>query len=422
MCHRRPILPAAVRPLACLLLALGPATAALAQASPYYVGASQTLTHESNLLRLTNAQQVPAGLSKSDTVSSTALLAGFDQSISRQRVFGNATLRMNRLANNSVYDNEGFALGAGVDWATVDHLSGRLSANADRKLATFNAEELGLVTKKNVEDTRQLEASVRLGVVTRYTLEATASHRSVSFSAAEYQTREFRQDSGSLGLQYRPSSATRYGAALRYTQGKYPKFRALAGGGFEADRYQRQDLDLTAALSPSAVSSFDGRLSLGRTDYDVATQRDFSGVTGALGWLWRPTGKIRLNTRLTRDTGQDSYFIDRGFFDGTIDYSRITTALRTRADYELSAKVSLNAMLGVSRRSLVRTLPVGLGVPTSTSGSDHATSLALGARWAPTRSIQLGCDASSERRRGASALSGDLDTSSFGCFGQIVLQ
>ncbi|MDP3083155.1 MAG: hypothetical protein Q8N44_05620 [Rubrivivax sp.] len=418
MNRRHLALPAA----AASLFALGLSSAALAETSPYYIGASQTLTHESNLLRLSKTQAAPAGFSKSDTVSSTALLAGFDQPISRQRVFGNVTLRANRLSHNSVYDNEGHALSAGIDWATVANLSGRVSASANRNLARFNAEELGLVTKKNVEDTRQFEAVARLGVVTRYTLEASASHRSVSYSAAEYASREFRQDSGSLGLQYRPSSATRYGAALRLSHGQYPQFRPLFGGGFEADRYDRRDIDFTASVAPSAVSSFEGRLSLGKTDYEIANQRDFSGVTGAFAWNWRPTGKVRFNTRLSRDIGQDSYFIDRGFFDGTIDYSRVTTALRARADYDWSAKVSFNAVLGLAHRSLVRTLPTGLGVPTSASGTDRGTTLTLGARWTPTRTTVIGCDASSDERRGNSTLSANLSASSLGCYGQITLQ
>ena len=57
-----------------------------AQANPWYIGAAQTLTHESNLYRLADGQTTPDGVSKSDLVSSTALLAGLDQTISRQRL------------------------------------------------------------------------------------------------------------------------------------------------------------------------------------------------------------------------------------------------------------------------------------------------------------------------------------------------
>ena len=47
--------------------------------NPYYIGLSETLAHDSNIYR------IPGG--PGDSYSSTALLGGFDQSISRQRLY-----------------------------------------------------------------------------------------------------------------------------------------------------------------------------------------------------------------------------------------------------------------------------------------------------------------------------------------------
>ena len=49
--------------------------------------------------------------------------------------------------------------------------------------------------------------------------------------------------------------------------------------------------------------------------------------------------------------------------------------------------------------------------------------LSLGARWLPTRSIQVGCNVSAENRSSSNTnLSVGLSGNSFSCYGQFVLQ
>ena len=176
----------ASRRLAAALTTLA-AGAAMAQSSPYYLGVAQSLGYESNLYRVGDDQTLPAGYSKSDTVSGTSLVGGVDQTIGRQRVYGSANVRANRYANNKALDNESYGLNLALDWATVGRLSGTLSAAADQNLAQFNNRAAGGVeTRKNVVRTNQVDARVRLGVVTKYTLEASLGHRNRSYSAPEY--------------------------------------------------------------------------------------------------------------------------------------------------------------------------------------------------------------------------------------------
>lgn len=419
MTDRRPSL------LYCLALAAGLtplAATAQDEGSPYYVGVSQTVTRYSNLLRLADGQTAPAGFKKSDTVSSTALVAGLDQPISRQRLYGNVVLRDNRMSNNEIYDSQGYSLSAGLDWETVGNLSGSLKAAADRNLASFDSEGLGLVRTRNLQTTQQFDAVARVGVVTALTGEVTLGMRKVDYSADAYRSREFRQNDASVGVRYRPTAASSFGVALRGTEGRYPKFRDLGDSTFQEDRFDSLDLDLTASLAPSAISSFAVRLSLGRTEYDTATQRDFSGVTGRASWTWRPTGKLRFLTELTRAPDQDSYFLASAISDATLDFSRVTTALRLRADYAMSAKIALNASARLADRDIVRTLPVLPGLSSEVSGTERSARLALGATWNPIRSVRVGCDVSREQRRGDAPLSSDLGASTFGCSGQFTLQ
>ena len=95
---------------------------------------------------------------------------------------------------------------------------------------------------------------------------------------------------------------------------------------------------MRGALQPTGSSDLDARLGLGRTRYDSATTRNVSGLFGSLAWTWRPTGRLRLQTRWSRDPSQDSYFLDNFFSRGTLSYDRVATTLQVRADLALSGK------------------------------------------------------------------------------------
>jgi len=395
---------------------------ACAQSSPYYVGAAQSLGYESNLLRLVTDQPTPAGFSKSDTVAVTSLLAGIDQPVGRQRLYGNVALRATRYSRNEVYDNEGYTLTGGLDWSTIERVSGSLSASANRALSSFSTTEVGLLKSKNMETMERLDATVRVGLVTQYSFEASLGYRNVDNSLEDpnVQARNYRQTGGSAGLRWRPSSASNFGVGLRVANGEYPRF-AYVGSTYQSDRYTRRDIDFTAHLEPSAISSFDARLSYGDTEYDQSRQRDYSGITGSASWTWQPTGKVRLNTRLSRDTGRDSYALAGFDAPGSWYSSRVVTSLRVKADYELSAKVGLYAAAQYADHDLVSTLLTSDGQVPDATGREREFVLTFGGRWAPTRNTLLGCDIGAESRTG-SGIGSDLKASRFSCYGQITLQ
>ena len=425
---------AAAAGLAALLPALlaglhcGPAAA---QVSPYYVGVSQYLGYNSNIYRLGDQQALPANdnAHKSDLVSATSLVAGIDQSFGRQRVYGSGTLGTNRYQHNSNLNGETYNLNLGLDWATINRLSGTLSASATQNLAQFNAalDKNGKVlTAKNLTNTEQVNTRVALGVVTRYTAEASLGWRRQRYSAAAYDSLEFDEHNGSLGLRYRPSDLLQLGAALRLTQASYPRFSALANGGFEPDKLKREDIDFTGQWQTSGASTVTARLSPTRTRYERNTATNFSGFTGSAGWVWAVTGKTRLSTTLSRDTAQSAQAASLGVLGNRVsDYGQITNALQLRADHELTGKISLNTTLTYANRSLNSNLTFS-GLPLlnqAERGSDNDVNLALGARWAPTRGSQVGCDISTERRSTTNTrLSLPLSAALFSCYGQLTLQ
>jgi Putative beta-barrel porin 2 len=408
------------------LLALAAACVAggaWAQASPYYVGISQALTMESNLGRLADGAQPPANSllkKRSDTISSTTLIAGFDQPVSRQRFRGNLRLSANRFANSSDLNNQGYAASLGWDWETVNRLSGVAEVSSQQNLRKFDPNETSLVatTAKNLETVNQVNLMARIGGPTRFTGQLGLLWREVNYSSAAYNQAEYDQTTLSAGLYYKASGSLLLGTALRTGTTHYNR----AG-----DNRRRNDLDLTVDYLPSGdLTKAYARVSYTSVSADLAGVNDFRGLSGEARVNWRVTGKTTLTGRLVHDTGQDSAFqsTSTGTTLSSADYSRTTTTLFMGAEHALTAKIQLNAGLTFTHRNLNDSQYSLFAGNQFFDGNDQTTGLTLGARWRPTRAVQLGCDAGHERRTSSGGVRGSTPYSSntFTCFGQFTLE
>lgn len=402
------------------------AMAAGAQSSPWYVGAALGLTHDSNVYRLPDSlpasQSGLAGLVRADRITTATLLAGLDQPFGRQHAYGSLSLRDSRFAHNKALDNDGYALKLGLDWSTIERLSGQLNLQANRDLAFANPDNgVPTLLARNIARSLQWDGSLRYGLVSRWQAESTFGHRTLDYSAPAYQSRAYRENWLSIGLRFRPSGALGLGLALRENRGSFPQYSTLDAGGFAADDYKRQDIDLTADWIATGASSFNARLSTGRLRHSQAAQRNYSGATGELRWQWRPTGKLLVTSTLAREAGQE-FGAGGSFFVTASDLSRSVNALRTQVDWSASAKVSLVLGASSSQRALVDTQSTIFGQDLVLDGRDRSTSLWLGARWRPLRSTVLSCDFSQERRSSDGRLSSAFSARVFGCAAQMTLQ
>ena len=408
---------------ALLVLACG-SPAALAETGPWYVGVAERLSHESNLYRV-DTDTALGRLSRSDTVASTSLVAGLDQPFGRQRLFGSATLSANRYRNNDYLNDNSYALTGGLDWSSIERLSGNVNAVASRHQRSFSVDSSpGLPeTRKNNESIEQLDTTFRVGEVTRLTGEATLGQRRVAYSAAEYAGSQYRQNRGSLGLRLRPGIAT-FGAALSLADSRYEASPVRAATGQAPEQVRRRSLDLSVNWPASGASTVYARLSPTRVTYREFTQRDFSGLTGALRWNWVPTGKLSFDTRFVHDISQDSNFETFGgpAIAGTSNTGRTSTELRITMGYEMTAKIGLTVALGSTHRRLEQTAKLaGLSVVTG-AGSDDTNTLLIGLRWLPQRSLQLGCSAAREQRSATGRLTRPYRANTLNCYGQFTLQ
>jgi len=412
-----------------LAVGLSASSATLAQSSPYYLGATQTFGTNSNVRNVADGQ--PA---ERDNFSTTALTAGISQPFGRQRFFLDAGARHTRFNDASDLNNTGYDARVGLDWATIERLSGSLAFGSTQNLARLNPGNAPQATSRNLERTNSVDARFALGGEGRLGLEANVGHRRVDYSAPEFISREYEQNTAGAGIRYRPGAVLILRTGLQGQDTKYPRYFEVAPDQFEADRAKRRDLYVGAEWAPSPISALVTRISYSRVEYDRATATDFSGLTGTLSWLWRPTGKLQFTTTAARETGQEVGFaIARSSATATpptdpstpttpatsttasaSDYSRVTNSLGLRAVYELTAKVRMDAGVGVARRDLTD--------QAGNSGTDRTTNYSIGALWTPTRVLGFGCAATRGVRSSATVLSSDTHGNTFSCFGQLSLR
>jgi hypothetical protein len=383
--------------------------AAWGQASPYVIGASQSISHDSNITHLpddlTNVPALPK--SKTDWISSTALFGGIDQPFGRQRAFANLSVRNNNYRYND-FDNIAYGLAAGLIWSTIERVSGTVKFNSNRTLADFDVGQTGApVVEKNIERTHQFDATVSVGGVTDVTFDGGYRHQAQRFTKVG---NRLSQDQLSIGARHRLGGELTLGAGLRFTSGRYSDLD---------DAFHGRSLDLSADWVPSPISTVSTRLGYGKTDHGQDTAQDFSGFTGSLAWDWKPTAKVGLVTNVSRATGNESSFgrvVDKNdeIVGAQSDRSRLTSTLGLNATYEATSKILVNAGYMLVSRRLSRTLP-------AENASDRLNSYHFGVRFLPTRTIELGCNLGRESRStdAVSSLTYSYSATTVGCSGQI---
>jgi hypothetical protein len=397
--------------------------AAWAQSSPYYIGVRQAFSHNSNLFKTSDSTKV------GDKYSSTSLLGGVDQKLGRQRLFLDASVQTDRYEDVTLLNNVSYNANLGVNWETVGNLSGTVKYTANRGLADYGGPDSPQIQDKNIRDTRQFLADTRLGLTRRVALQAAYEHRSLDYSAAAYLNQQYTQDVGSIGLRYGLPELLVWGIGYRYTKTNTPNFLINPGAQNPEDDAKRDDIDLTVSWIPSSLSTINARISSSRERHSQSTAGDVSGVTGALGWNYRPTGRLQLDASVIRDTGKETTFASLGGTppaeNGTpttptpnspataVDNDRLTNAVRLGLGYELTGKIRMRAGGGYSKTS-----------SDSTTGTDSAnTSYSLGINYDATRAISLACSYTREKQTSTfNGFDTDYKVNLTSCYAQLVLR
>ena len=370
-------------------LAACAAVAANAETSPYYIGAQQGFTSDSNITRVSESTGP-----RSDVISSTGLFGGFDQPIGRQRLSGNLSTNLNRYRHNSQLNNTDVQGLLRLDWSTINHLSGELQATRAQDLYHPDTDSASIADQKIILRRSDAFFQARLGVVTEWTLEAGVAGSTSRYSAEALRNSDVDQASYNVGVRFRPSDLIDLGLKGRHADIKYP--HALSSSGAEVNnKLKREDVDLTAAWSPTGNSTLRARLSHSKWDYSLASYRDSVTTTGALSYDWHPAGRTALTLSLLRDSDVGNSSFENPLVSSVSTATKIATTAKLDLRYELTGKIRLGSHLQYARRNLDNSLTETVKGSTTdlpSQAEDRTSTVGLSVSYAATRSVSLSCN------------------------------
>jgi len=391
-----------------------PCQAAEPEASPYSATAAIGATRDDNLFR------APPGQEQGDRYVTSSLAADADQRWGRQRLQARALVSNNRYRLHDELDNTGYS--GRLAWAgsTEGDISWTLSQEAARQLASYVTVLDPGFQGANTQTINQTQAGLQLGLQAEWVAGGTLSRRRVDHSALAFERDRVRLDTAGLSLQWNPLGPLSASVGPRWSRGRVP----LASDGVDRS-FRRSDIDFGVSWVVTGQSTLHARLSGTRQRPDQAGQANFNGATGQLDGQWTVSGRTRLSLALSRDTGSETaFFASPGpgqALGGSGDDSQLTTALAAHVEHDLTGKISLDADLQFAHRALALNSQAG-GNAVALSGSDTSTLARLGLRYAPTRSVTLGCDATRERRSTSGGLSAAYRVNVLACNAGLTLR
>lgn len=358
---------------------------AQAETGPWYVGASQGFTHDSNVFRVPDAQ--------SDTISTTGVFGGLDLPISRQRLRADLAANWNRYSDHKELNHTDGRAGLRLDWETVHHLSGDLQLSHRRSLFT-DYQQQSLAQQKTIATNTNAQFNARLGVVTAWTVEAGVFGDRSRYEGSSLSSSDVDYDGYRAAVRYNPSSLLSLGLGGRHSNGEYPNAPAIG-------EFDRDDIDLLADWRPTGTSTLSARVSRSKLDYANVSGRSQKITTGSLRYLWQPGGRLALNATLRRDNNAGAYHFDtltlvgQQFTPdvGTFADTRVSTITGVGGTYELTGKIKLAFDYLHTERDLDNRLSAQLldPAPPPTSASDRTNRASLNATWDATRWLRVGC-------------------------------
>jgi hypothetical protein len=352
-------------------------TETASERSHTYIGVSQAFSHDSNVYRTSTNES-------KETISVTGVLAGIDQPIGRQRIYGDVAAQINRYQNNDVLNNKSYAINAGLDWQTIEFLSGTLHYSTRNSLADFG--ELNGSTAASDQITQQFLANVRLGLTSKLSFDTSYEYRDFKYKNDLYADRNYNQHTVGGGFHWGRADQLVFGLGYRATKSRTPEFQDTPP--FE-DELDRRDIDFTTTWAPTGFSSISARISSTKETHSLDSVGERSGWTGAFSWDYKPTAKLGFVAAIVRDSGAEATFIGMAP-DGTkplrVDQSTLSTTSQLRASYAMTSKISLNGDVHYRKGKLA-------GGTQETVGA-----YMLGITYEPLRSVLLGCNVDYENR------------------------
>lgn len=387
--------------LACPLVLGVMSGSAHADLSPYSFTASETIEHDSNLFRTDASTGVAE---RAAWLSVTEFRAALDQELGREKLVGALAFDLNRYEGKglSSLNSNGYQGNLELDWSTIGDLSGAFGADSSRRQYFYGLNGPTVSTSRNLQTDNHVFARAQVGGMGRWTVQGGVDANERKYSLESFNVNEERQWGANGGVHYSTSPDLSFGVTTRYTHGTYPNLLLLNG---DHDEFSLRSVNLDTNWQASGNSSLQAEVGYSSNHDSGESDRNF--VNGSLTWNWTPPSHFSVTVNLARDSNSDTGTAPggAGTTSGVLGRSINDTA-RLNVSYSLTSKVNLLAGAQFTKRDYASgTVFVSGGNNILFPGGTNRTlQFNLSANYQPSRTTQLGCGFTRERRTADSQL------------------
>jgi len=292
-------------------------------------------TYDDNLFRLP-AGQTPTGLrsaSRSDFFWNAFVDGQAYLPVSRQVLRAGLTLATNGYQNYSFLNYQAVNGSAAWDWRIGSRFSGTLSYTQLQALSSF-IDLRSFV--RNINTVRIASAENEFWMLPDWHLTAGVASTRVDNSDEALSFAKLDETAADAGIKYVTYAQNYVKLYWREAWGKYPDQQVVAGSFFD-NRYDQTDVTLEYFQAPTGASQVIARLAYTERRSPNLPQRNFSGPTGRLSWVYAATGKLGFEALGRREIGAYTDLVSNYIVTdavGVTPYWRVTGKLRVDASVE----------------------------------------------------------------------------------------
>ena len=335
-----------------------------------------SVTHDSNPFRLADSVNP-----QSDTIKSGYVGLRVDKPYAQQRFQVDVTETATRYDRFSHLDFDALSYRGAWLWHLSPRVSGTLSADRTESLVPF-------------EESRGTQRDLRISQNRVFNLDAwifggwhglLGVSQSKQTSEQTFQSvPDFRSVSEEAGVKYIAQSNSWASLIRRSIQGHYlnPASFPVSTGN---DAYRQDESELRAGWVLNGRSTVLSRLAWIERHNENFTPRNFSGLTGELGYNWIPTAKLHLDFLAKRDLSP---------YQDMFSAYRVDNVLSFAPSWQVSGKITLHMRL----EHIQSHFRGGVAVSGAPSRNDTTRTALLGADWSLLRGVSVGASLQRQRR------------------------
>jgi exopolysaccharide biosynthesis operon protein EpsL len=334
------------------------------------------IAHDDNVFRLpagfTTGTLGATGRTNQSTIARVYAQGNIDVPVSRQRFLAQATANAYSFSGLSYLNYNSLDFRGAWLWQAGNLWRGELRYDHLKGLTPFID---GRPVVQNLRTLDYAVATAEYSLTPRWSLTMGANGYDASNSDIGYQPANVRQATGELGVKYFGSGPNYIQALGAYSRGKYPD--RIATPQFD-DEYDQMDLGVEVFYGVSDLSFARGRLNYTSRTYPNVSERDFSGPTGRVEFVWGISPKTGINFNARRELGV--------FEDITTSYT-LTDIVAVAPWWEVFPRVRLEATYERWWREY-RGDPFALAAGRALR-EDDLSFVRFGVQWTPTRNWLL---------------------------------